>query len=175
MDLSRFRNLSIFFIFFFCFFSHFIYDLFPSFFTSVFFPVNESIWEHMKMLVSSVVIWEVILFFIFKSNGFVFDNFWVHVLIICVCSVLIFLIIYLPFFIVFGDNFIINIVFLFISIFLSVKIGFNVLERKKYNLEFISVILIIMIYILFGFLTYYPLKNFLFLDPSSGEYGINFH
>lgn len=174
MDLSRFRNFSIFFIFFFCFFSHFIYDLFPSFLTSVFFPVNESIWEHMKMLISSIIIWEIILFFVFKSYGFIFDNFFIHVLIICVCSVFIFLIIYLPLFMVFGENFIINIVVLFISIFLSVKIGFNVLERKKYNLEFLSVVLIIMIYILFGFLTYYPLKNFLFLDPSSGKYGINF-
>ena len=33
-----------------CFPFHFVYDTFPNLITSIFFPINESIWEHMKLL-----------------------------------------------------------------------------------------------------------------------------
>ena len=173
MNFNKIKIFSIIMIFVFCFISHFLYVVFPSFFTSLFFPVNESIWEHMKMLVSSIVIWELILYFIFRKNDYFFSNFILSVLSTILCSVIIFLIIYFPLCFLFGDSFILNVVLLFISIFLSVNIGFNILNKKDYNLELFSFVCIILIFILFGFFTYNPPKNPLFIDFRDGSYGIN--
>ncbi len=35
---------------------HFMYNWFPNVLSSIFFPVNESIWEHMKILYTSLLI-----------------------------------------------------------------------------------------------------------------------
>ena len=174
MKLNSIKNFSIFIIFVFCFVAHFLYDLFPSFLTSIFFPVNESVWEHMKMLVSSIIVWEVILFFVFKKNNYYFSNFLFSVLCTCISSVLIFLIMYYPLYFLFGDHFIINIVLLFISIFISVNIGFKILNMDDFNFEFISLILIVFMYIIFGFFTYIPPKYPIFMDPRDNSFGISF-
>ena len=47
---------------------HFIYDLFPCFLTSIIAPVNESIWEHMKIIYTSILLSSIIEYFIFKSK-----------------------------------------------------------------------------------------------------------
>lgn len=173
MELNKIKFFSIFMILIFCFITHFLYDVFPSFLTSLFFPVNESIWEHMKMLVSSILIWEVILYFIFKINNYYFENFFLNVLCTCLCSVFIFLIIYFPLYFIFGHSFFINVILLFASIFFSVNVGFSILNKYNYNLEFFSFIAIIVIVIMFGIFTYYPPQNTIFLDPVSGSYGIS--
>lgn len=174
MELNKIKNLSILIIFIFCFITHFIYEYFPSFFTSLFFPVNESIWEHMKMLISSIIIWESILYFILKKNNYHINNFFLNVLCICLCSVSIFLILYYSLYFIIGDSFIINIILLFISIFISVNIGFKILNNDNYSMELFSFICIIIIYIIFGVFTYYPPKSPLFINPISKKYGINF-
>ena len=53
MDLKKVKIVSIFGMFIFCFLTHFLYNFFPNTLFSIFFPVNESIWEHMKMMSSS--------------------------------------------------------------------------------------------------------------------------
>ena len=175
MEPNKIKNLSIFIIFIFCFITHFLYDLFPSFLTSIVFPVNESVWEHMKMLVSSILIWELILLFILKKNNYYFNNFFFNVLCTCISSVIIFLTIYYPLYSLFGNHFIINIIILFISIFLSVNIGFKILNMDNFNIDFISFILIIFIYIAFSVFTYNPPKYPIFMDPRDNSYGISFH
>ena len=49
MNLKTAKILAIINIFLISFPSHFIYDFFPNTFTSILFPVNESIWEHLKL------------------------------------------------------------------------------------------------------------------------------
>ena len=59
MTLKRLKVVSIFGMFILCFLTHFLYNWFPNALFSIFFPVNESIWEHMKMMTSSILIWSV--------------------------------------------------------------------------------------------------------------------
>ena len=51
MTLKKWKVISCIGIFLLSALLHFIYDWFPSFFTSLFFPVNESIWEHNKITI----------------------------------------------------------------------------------------------------------------------------
>jgi len=55
-----------------CFLAHFMYDWFPNPIFSIIFPVNESIWEHMKMLYTVILIYGIIENFIMKK--FDIDN-----------------------------------------------------------------------------------------------------
>ena len=53
MTLKKWKIISCIGIFLLSVLFHFIYDWFPNFFTSLFSPVNESIWEHNKIIVGS--------------------------------------------------------------------------------------------------------------------------
>ena len=63
--------------------------------------------------------------------------------------------------------------FLFLSIIFSQVVSYYVLKKINNNLDGISLIGIILVYIMFGLLTYYPLKNALFYDFSQSKFGIN--
>ena len=57
MNLKKIKVISILGIFILSFISHFMYDLFPNIIFSFIFPVNESIWEHMKILYTSILLY----------------------------------------------------------------------------------------------------------------------
>jgi hypothetical protein len=152
------------FIFIISFLIHNIYTWLPSFVTSIFFPVNESIWEHIKMIFTSYMI----IMLIQKKSI-------ISYIITSILNIIVFLIIYLPIYIVFGENLIITLIIYFVSIFISSILFKFLLERKKHlnKLNVLSIILILFIYIGFGFLTYYPINyNLLFFDYSKNIYGI---
>jgi len=44
--------------------AHYVYDYYPSTFTSLLFPVNESIWEHAKLFVLPIMLVYLIIYFI---------------------------------------------------------------------------------------------------------------
>ena len=50
-----------------CFLTHFLYEWLPNPVFSIFFPVNESIWEHMKMLYTTILLAGIIEYFILKK------------------------------------------------------------------------------------------------------------
>ena len=66
--------ISILFIFLFGTLSHFIYSLTGNLsFIGAFFPVNESIWEHLKLLLIPIISWW-IFFYIFNKNKLTMDK-----------------------------------------------------------------------------------------------------
>ena len=56
MNIKVLKILGTIFAFILCFPLHYLYNYFPCFITSVVSPVNESIWEHMKILFTSILI-----------------------------------------------------------------------------------------------------------------------
>ena len=54
--MKKIKLIITFVIFGLAFICHFMYDFIPIEFFKVFFPVNESIWEHMKLLITPVLI-----------------------------------------------------------------------------------------------------------------------
>ena len=89
-------------------------------------------------------------------------------------SIPIFLLIYCPFYNQFGENFILNITVLFITIYFSQIISYSVLKNVHLrHFGYIGIIGIIVCYIIFSILTYFPPENGLFYDKSENKYGIN--
>ena len=69
---------------------------------------------------------------------------------------------------------IINIGLMLLVIIIVEVIGYYILKKDNWKLgNYISVILIIICYIIFGYLTYNPPKYELFFDTQKEKYGIN--
>lgn len=155
-----------------CFLLHDLYDKFPSIVTSVFAPVNESIWEHMKILFGSILFAGVVQKIITimrkeKINNICFSNF-----IGAICSIPIFLIIFLPVYQIIGENLYVTILIMFITIIIAEIISYIIMNKRNYYMENVTVFFVIVVYIVFTLLSYYPLHSELFKDPKTETYGI---
>ncbi len=174
MSLKWIKVIATFGIFLLCFLVHSMYSLFPNALFSIFFPVNESIWEHMKMLFTAIILYGLIDYFILKKSGQPNRNYLVNLFITGFLSIPIFLAIYLPIYTFTGENMVLNFIVLFMTIAITQVISYYILKSKKYNnLNYVSLIGIVLVYIIMGILTYYPLLNDLFFDPVDEKYGIN--
>ena len=152
---------------------HFIYNKFPNFFTSILFPVNESIMEHMKILFGSIIISGIIQKLIcikkgIKANNVCFSNF-----VAAISSIIIFLSIFLPVYDSIGKNLFVTIIIMILSIIISEIISYFITKIKNLELENLTIILVILCYIIFGLLTYYPPKKNIFMDPLTNKYGLD--
>lgn len=174
MILKKIKIIGVFVIFLLCFLYHFAYDLFPNYIFSIIFPVNESIWEHMKLFYFSIITWSIIEYFIFKKKNIKFNNFIPQVFITSYLSIFIYLILYYVIFSFIKDNFIITILLMFIVIALVEYIGYKILNMDEYNKVFkvISIIFLGLGIILFWLFTYYPIRDKLFYDSLHKVYGI---
>lgn len=156
-------------IFLICSLFHFGYSIFPNFFTSLFFPVNESTWEHLKMIFTASLVFTFINDLIHHNK-----NTFIRAYSRSMLTIIILLILYLPINYIFGENMIVTLIILFISIFISEMITSKIstTDNNK-SLNTISLILLIINFIVFALLTYYPIKADLFYDKQSDKYGID--
>ena len=174
MTLKKVKLISTIGIFLLCFLFHFLYEWFPNSLFAIIFPVNESIWEHMKLLFSGICLYGVVDYIILVKNKVQFNNFFLNLFITSLTSIPIYLIIFLPIYHFIGDNMIISITLMFIVILISQIISFIILSKKTYKmLNYLGFILIIISYVIFGYLTYNPIHNYIFLDKTKNLYGIN--
>lgn len=175
MSLKKIKIISFFIVVALAFIFHFLYEWLPNPLFSVLFPVNESIWEHMKLLYSGFIIWGVFEYIILKKNDIKVNNYFLNLFIISVSSIMVYLIIYIPLHKLFGEVMFINIALLILVIALFEYISYKLLLCKNsFNFfNIISLVLIVLFYVLFGYLTYNPPKNYLFYDTHHNRYGIN--
>ena len=174
MTLKRTRIISTIGIFLLCFLFHFIYNWFPCTLTEIFFPVNESIWEHMKLLFSAVVFYGIIDYIILQKFNIKFNNFFISLFVSALSIIPIYLTMFLPIYYKIGQNMVITIGIMLIAIIISQIISYYILKQEHFDkLNIISLILIIASYIIFAYLTYYPIKNELFFDTQDEKYGLN--
>ena len=148
-----------------CFLTHFGYDIFPNYVTAIFFPVNESIWEHMKMLYTTILLESLIAYFIIKKYKLKYQNFWISSFTKALMSIPIYLIMFLPFYFTFGENMPVTFIILFITILLVNILDYFILTMNPilYEKE-ISIIFIILVYIFMAFLTFKTPRKDLFFD-----------
>ncbi len=154
---------------------HYLYPLSNNcFLTGLFTPVNESIFEHLKLILYPTLIWW-ILFYIFKKNKYDIniDSWFLSSLISVIISLIILPSIYYLFKCGFNiENSYLNISIMYITILFSQLISLIIYNIKiKINI-LIIIILISLIIIVFTYLTIYPPKLPFFQDPLTNTYGI---
>ncbi len=150
---------------------HSVYEKFPNTFTSFIFPVNESIWEHNKMILLSFLVFT-ILEKISTNSGksTIFINF-----IACILCILILNLSFTPVYLYIlnkKDNFILIMIFYVISIILGLLLSERFLIEENKKIEIASLIGYIICFFLMAYLTYYPPHYALFYDYSKSIYGL---
>lgn len=155
-----------------CFLFHFAYDLFDNFIFALIFPVNESIFEHIKLIFTSYVFSSLFLSKYYKNNTII-NNLFFSTLMSYLLCIFVFLIVWLPLYFSGIESMIFTIIWLFVSTIVSQIVVYK-LYNKNINNDYnkISVVFIILLFIIFGTFTYIPLKNPLFIDPQTKSYGI---
>ena len=174
MKLKTIKIIGVFGIFITSFIVHFIYNIFPNILVSIFFPVNESIFEHMKILFTSTLLYGIIDYYLLVKNKIDFHNFRFQLFFTAFISVIIYLILYLPLFKIFRDNFIVAVGLMLVVYAIGQYISYNLLKDIEYRfVNDLAIPFIIICYILFFYFTYNPPENYLFYDFSKNKYGIN--
>ena len=141
-----------------------MYDWFPCVLTSIFFPVNESIWEHMKIIFYCLFIGGVL-----EKKG---NNYYLNILVKPLVGVLFYLIIFIPLYLIFGESMFISLSLMLFTYIIMELLGIKISKQEELNIKALPIIIIILISILFSILTFYPLHNFLFFDSVKLGYGI---
>lgn len=175
MKIRNFKLLSALIIFGLGFITHFGYDKFPNLITSFFFPVNESIFEHMKMIYSSYLVYFIIEHFYLKKNYIYTKNKKSNMILSITLNIIIFLIIFLPIHYNFEHNLVITLIIYFISILITQLLSLKILTMDK-ELKFLnkySYLFIFLYLLIFIYLTYYPLKIDFFIDNENKKIGLN--
>ena len=174
MTLAIIKKISVFFLFGLSFLVHFMYSIFPNDFFIVFFPVNESIWEHMKIIYTTILIYGGLEYFIIRYFKIPIHNYLFSLFVTSFIGIPIYLILFFPFFTRGFHNLSIHLIILFVTYIICSYISYFILTKKNilYH-DWICIFFIIIGYIIFGYLTYHPLKNDLFFDPKAEKYGIH--
>ena len=174
MTLKKIKIIAVFGIFIISFISHYAYSLSPNILFSFIFPVNESIWEHMKILFTSTLIYGLIDYILLKKYKIQYNNFPFQLYFTAVAVIPIYLIIYLPLYKLLGENMFISIILLFIVYIIGQYISYHILKEKPLKiLNIITVPIIFIVYIGFIYLTYNPPHNYIFFDNKEEKYSIN--
>jgi len=174
MNLKKIKIIAIFALFALMSLFHFAYDLLPNTLFAIFFPVNESIFEHLKLIFTTFIIYGIIDYFLLKKFKQPRNNFFTNILITSLSCIAIFLLIWLPIYYKIGENMIVTFLFLLISIMFSQIISYYILKGENNQLlNYISIVIIVLTSIIFAYFTYYPLHNDFFFDSTEEKYGIN--
>lgn len=151
---------------------HGFYEWFPNVLSSIFFPVNESIWEHGKLILTSFCLLFPIDRLIFKSNDNSISSNCLTAIICILLTYLVFTPIYL-YILKTKDNMVLTISIYVVCIILSMIIREKFIKNKLEHEHYMGIILFVTLYIIFGILTYNPIKKPIFYDYKNEVYGID--
>lgn len=172
MSLKKIKIINVVFLFLLSFLWHFVYDWFPNNIFALFFPVNESIWEHMKIIYFCLFMGSILEFVLCKKNNIKINNFYIEAMVKSILGVIFYLIIFIPFYLWLGESMFISISLMLITYIFMEYIGYKILTGEEMNINILPVVIIALGCIMFVILTFYPLHNFLFFDEVKFGYGI---
>lgn len=155
-------------IFILCIPFHFLYEWAPLDLFVCFLPVNGSLFEHMKLLFTTIFVGNCILLFLKKEATFLGGY------LSSLFSIPFFLLLYLPLYYRFGEQMLVTFFLLFLTIYASVwfKEWLDRYIPKKKITYLITIVLVVLTYIISGYLTYNPPHIDFFFDGIQEKYGL---
>lgn len=156
-------------------FMHFFYDLSgKNVIIGLISPINESIWEHLKMILLPVICWWGIYYLIKCKKDNIDKNKWfTAALIALVTSIITTPMLYYFYTQAFGvEVLIVDIIILFVSILFGQLLAFHFYKYSKGINSHISMYIFIFLILIFMVFTFYPPHLPIFRDGITGQYGI---
>lgn len=172
MTIKKIKIINVVFLFLLSFLWHFVFDLLPNNFFAIFFPVNESIWEHMKIIYYCLLLSSVLEFLLYKKFKIKINNFYISSMVKSVIGVITYLIIFIPIYKLIGESMFLPIGLMLFIYVLMEFVSLKIFQSEELNINILPVIIIGLGIILFIILTFYPVHNFLFFDNIKFGYGI---
>lgn len=152
---------------------HFLYEWTgKSAFVAPFSAVNESIWEHMKLLFVPLFLFALVQnFFLIEAP----ENFWCVKLIGILSGVLSIPVLYYTYTGIFGKSLDwVNIIIFFLAAAISYTMETKLFQNSEFgcNYSILPLLLLCVLALTFVILTYIPPEIPLFADPRTGTYGV---
>ena len=155
-------------------FFHFTYELSGyNIVIGSFSAVNESVWEHLKLVFFPLLIFSAIEYMKIKKEA---NNFLLGKAIASYVMPAVIVIIFYSYEMATGSHsFAIDMLSYFVSIIVGQFISYKILcsEKKGKGIQIISLIAIIILALIFVIFTFIPPEIFIFEDSTTGQYGIN--
>lgn len=155
--------------------NHFLYDLLgKNIIVGLFVAVNESIWEHMKLVILPMVIWWTISYFLIKKRCNIDINKWFTSGLVSMIVALTII----PFLFYFYTNafgvksVVIDISIFLVAVFLGQLIAIHFYKHSKGMNWFIVFCVFLIVILIFMVFTLYPPKIPIFKDSVTEMYGI---
>lgn len=153
--------------------AHFFYEWSGyNFIVGLFSAVNESVWEHLKLLFFPYLIWSIIEFFALDKNKSVFPAKALG----AVSGMTVIVVFFYVYTGITGENIdFLNIISFFIGVAVSFAVDYMLIKKEKFSttsgmvIGITALLIIMMFFVLF---TVFPVKIPLFEDPISSTYGI---
>lgn len=138
---------------------------------ALFSAVNESTWEHLKLIYYPTLTMAIIGYFVIGKRT---KNFWLSQAIGIITAITFTIVFFYAYTGVIGTNFaVLNIGSFVVAILLETYVTYRLLKSPQmYNAEIISIILLILLLSIFVIYTFNPPQIPLFQDPISGGYGV---
>ena len=133
----------------------FLYKKFPNFFTSIFSPINNSLWEHSKVIFGSILIGGITQKIIMLIKKVPVNNICFSTFISAIIAIPIYIILASILFSLFGERNVIKILVTFIAILIAELISYFMMKQPEFKLENYTIIFAIITYIVFMFITYF--------------------
>lgn len=151
---------------------HFLYEISGhNKIVALFAAVNESTWEHIKMALSATFIYSLYDGFIFGSN----PNYFTAKLLSLVVIILFIVVVFYTYTSITKKPILfIDILIFFGAIYFSQKVFYLIVEANPigFTYQYISIVLLFILFGSYMVLTLLPLKNIIFEDPITKKYGI---
>ena len=153
---------------------HFIYDLSnKNKFVGIIAPVNESVFEHSKLLLVPLMLFWMIGYFFLKDSINI-NNYFFAMLVSIVFSIITMISFYYTYKEIIGNSYLwIDVFDLLLSLFIGQILANHIYEYSKGVSWVISIIVTFLIFIFYIYLTFKPFKTPLFYDKKNKIYGIN--
>ena len=148
---------------------HFLYSTYPTFFTALISPVNESTWEHLKLLFMPSALFSVLEYFVIGKN---IPGFFVKKAFGILLGMAVIVTSFYTYSGILGFNFLIADIGTFALGALTVYFYFLWEQKKKSPGNVWGLLLYLVLTTLFFIFTLYPPQIGLFQDPLTGGFGI---
>ena len=125
---------------------HFLYEWNNNFIFSILFPVNESIFEHMKLIATPVFLYGIFEYFYYKKKNIIFNNLLLSLSVSIILGIIVYLIPYLIIDKFIGHNMIVSISLLFLNYCFIEYLSYKIINYReiKYS-SYIGVALLFLI------------------------------
>lgn len=174
MDKTKMRNYQIFSVIFACIVGtllHFTYEFFgENMLVASFSAVNESVWEHLKLLFFPMLITTIIGYFYIGKNA---PNFLCSKLLGIITSILFIIIFFYTYTGIIGESIVfIDIASFFVAVILGEYLAYKLMTSNFRCNNIIAKIILASILICFIVFTYFTPNIGIFKDPLTNQYGI---